>query len=43
MDNNSEILLYHTEDGQTKIDVRMEDESLTNNLHCIGHPKPAFH
>jgi hypothetical protein len=28
MDNNSEILLYQTEDGQTKIDVRLENETV---------------
>jgi hypothetical protein len=28
MNNNSEILLYQTEDGQTKIDVRLEDETV---------------
>lgn len=28
MDNNSEILLYQTEDGQTKIDVRLEEETV---------------
>jgi hypothetical protein len=28
MENNSEILLYQTEDGQTKIDVRLEDETV---------------
>ncbi|WP_028988377.1 virulence RhuM family protein [Thermicanus aegyptius] len=27
-ENNSEILMYQTEDGQTKIDVRMEDETV---------------
>jgi hypothetical protein len=26
--NNSEILLYQTEDGQTKIDVRIEEETV---------------
>jgi hypothetical protein len=26
--NNSEILMYQTEDGQTRIDVRMEDETV---------------
>jgi hypothetical protein len=26
--NNSEILLYQTEDGQTKIDVRLEEETV---------------
>ena len=26
--NNSEILLYKTEDGQTKIDVRLEEETV---------------
>jgi len=26
--NNSEILLYPTEDGQTKIDVRLEEETV---------------
>jgi len=28
MDNNSEIILYQTEDGQTKIDVRLEKETV---------------
>ncbi|MCF8372599.1 MAG: virulence RhuM family protein [Bacteroidales bacterium] len=28
MKNKSEILLYQTEDGQTKIDVRLEDETV---------------
>ncbi|MEA2097324.1 MAG: cell filamentation protein Fic, partial [Candidatus Cloacimonadota bacterium] len=28
MTNNSEILLYQTEDGQTKIDVRLEEETV---------------
>jgi hypothetical protein len=28
MGNNSEILLYQTEDGQTKIDVRLEEETV---------------
>lgn len=27
-ENNSEILIYQTEDGQTKIDVRLEDETV---------------
>lgn len=28
MDSDSEILLYQTEDGQTKIEVRLEDETV---------------
>ncbi len=28
IENNSEILIYQTEDGQTKIDVRMENETV---------------
>jgi hypothetical protein len=28
LENNSEILLYQTEDGQTKIDVRLEEETV---------------
>lgn len=28
MNNNSEIIIYQTEDGQTKIDVRVENESV---------------
>ena len=28
MKNNSEILLYQTEDGQTKIDVRLEEDTV---------------
>lgn len=27
-ENNSEILIYKTEDGQTKIDVRVEKETV---------------
>ncbi len=26
--NNTELLMYQTEDGQTKIEVRMEDETV---------------
>ena len=26
--NNTEILIYQTEDGQTKVDVRIEDETV---------------
>ena len=26
--NNSQILIYQTEDGQTKIDVRLQDETV---------------
>jgi hypothetical protein len=32
MDNNSEIIIYQTEDGQTKIDVRMENETVWLSL-----------
>ena len=28
MDNKSEIIIYQTEDGQTKIDVRMDNDSV---------------
>ena len=28
MDNKSEIIIYQTEDGQTKIDVRMEENTV---------------
>ena len=28
MDNNSEIILYQTEDGQTKIEVQLQDETV---------------
>ena len=28
MDNNSELILYQTEDGQTKINVRLNDETV---------------
>lgn len=27
-ENNTEILIYQTEDGQTKVDVRIEDETV---------------
>ncbi len=26
--NDSEIIIYQTEDGQTKVDIRMEDETV---------------
>ena len=28
IDNNSEIVIFQTEDGQTKIEVRMQDETV---------------
>jgi hypothetical protein len=28
MDNKSEIIIYKTEDGQTKLDVRLENETV---------------
>jgi hypothetical protein len=28
MDNNSEIIIYQTDDGQTKINVKLEDETV---------------
>ncbi|MFH1097117.1 MAG: virulence RhuM family protein [Candidatus Desantisbacteria bacterium] len=36
MDNKSELIIYQTEDGQTKIDVRMEDESVWLSLNQIA-------
>ena len=32
MNNQSEIIIYQTEDGQTKIDVRMENETVWLSL-----------
>ncbi len=34
--NNSEILLYQTEDGQTKIDVRLEKETVWLSIHQMS-------
>jgi hypothetical protein len=34
--NNSEILIYQTEDGQTKIDVRLENETVWLSLNQIA-------
>jgi hypothetical protein len=34
--NNSEILMYQTEDGQTRIDVRMEDETVWLSLNQLA-------
>jgi len=34
--NDSEILMYQTEDGQTKIDVRMEDETAWLSLNQMA-------
>lgn len=36
VENNSEILIYQTEDGQTKIDVRMENETVWLSLNQLG-------
>ena len=30
--NNTELIIYQTEDGQTKIDVRMENETVWLSL-----------
>lgn len=32
-ETNSEIIIYQTEDGQTKIDVRMENETVWLSLN----------
>ncbi|WP_425058883.1 hypothetical protein SCACP_35310 [Sporomusa carbonis] len=34
--NNTEILIYQTEDGQTKIDVRMEDDTVWLSLNQMA-------
>ena len=33
--NNSEILIYQSEDGQTKIDVKVDDETVWLSLNQI--------
>lgn len=33
---NSEILLYQTEDGQTKIDVRLEEQTVWLSQSQMG-------
>ncbi len=35
MENNSEIILYQTTDGETKIDVRLEDETVWLNQNQL--------
>ncbi|WP_233376344.1 hypothetical protein [Maribellus sp. CM-23] len=40
MDTNSEILLYQTEDGQTKIDVRLEEETVWLSQAQMGQLFP---
>ena len=46
MNNNSEILLYQTEDRQTKIDVRLEKEigwlSLATKQNVSPHIKNIY-
>ena len=32
MNNQSEIIIYQTEDGQTKVDVRMDNETVWLSL-----------
>ena len=34
--NNSEILIYQSEDGQTKIDVKVDDETVWLSLNQIA-------
>jgi hypothetical protein len=36
MDNKTEMIMYQTEDGQTKIDVRMENETVWLSLNQIA-------
>ena len=34
--NNTELLMYQTEDGKTKIEVRMEDETVWLSLNQMA-------
>ena len=34
--NNCELLLYQSEDGQTKIDVRLEEETVWLTINQMG-------
>ena len=36
MENNSDILIYQTEDGNTKIDVRLENETVWMTQKAIA-------
>jgi hypothetical protein len=36
MENKTEMIMYQTEDGQTKIDVRMENETVWLSLNQIA-------
>ena len=36
IENNSEFLIYQTEDGQTKIEVRMENETVLLSLNQMA-------
>jgi len=37
MENNSQILIYQTLNGSTKVEVRMEDESVWLTQAQIAH------
>ena len=36
MQNNTDILIYQTEDGNTKVDVRLEDETVWMTQKAIA-------
>ncbi len=36
MDNNSQIIIYQTEDGQTKVDVRVENDTVWLSLNQLA-------
>ena len=36
MNENNQIIIYQTEDGQTQVDVRMENDTCINNVFKEG-------
>lgn len=42
MDNLGEIIIYKTEDGLTKLDVRMEDETVWLTRQYIEQVKKSL-
>ena len=36
-ENRTELMMYQTEDGQTKIDVRMENETVWLSLDPVSY------
>ena len=42
MENNGEIIIYQSSDGQSKIDVRLENETVWLSLNQLSELFPTY-